>query len=236
MKAAVYARFSTEEQSEASIEDQLRVCRRVAEREGFETAECYSDAAITGGTAQRPGYQRMLAAARRREFDAILAEDLKRLWREQAEQWRCIKELQDLGVHIITASGVDSRQANFEIIASVMGAAGELERKEAAYRTRRGLEGRARANKPTGGQGVRVHRCPRWRHRTDRGQCAGGCHRPPYLRVVCWRRLPASNRGEAQRGRRGVARLLLEPHGAPQGRLGGVSDSRGRQSRQWDSQ
>ena len=144
MRTALYARFSTANQPGESIEDQFRVCERIARSDGFTIIERYSDAAISGGTAARPGYQRMLAGARRREFDAIIAEDLKRLWREQAEQWRAIKELQDLGVHIITASGVDSRQANFEIIASVMGAAGELERKEAAYRTRRGLEGRAR--------------------------------------------------------------------------------------------
>jgi DNA invertase Pin-like site-specific DNA recombinase len=152
MRATIYTRFSTDRQREASLEDQQRVCVRVADREGFKVGECYSDAAISGGTAARPGYQRMLAAARRHEFDAIIAEDMKRLWREQAEQWRALKELQDVGVHVITTSGVDSRQANFEIIASVMGAAGELERKEAAYRTRRGLEGRARDNKPKGGR------------------------------------------------------------------------------------
>jgi DNA invertase Pin-like site-specific DNA recombinase len=66
MKAAIYARFSTDQQREASLEDQQRVCVRVADREGFKVGECYSDAAISGGTAQRPGDQRMLAAARRR--------------------------------------------------------------------------------------------------------------------------------------------------------------------------
>jgi DNA invertase Pin-like site-specific DNA recombinase len=43
---------------------------------------------VTGGTSARPGYQAMLEAARRGEFDAIVAEDLKRLWREQAEGFR----------------------------------------------------------------------------------------------------------------------------------------------------
>jgi site-specific DNA recombinase len=94
----------------------------------------------------------MLEAARRCEFDAVLAEDLKRLWREQSEQWRCIKELIDLGICIVTASGIDSRQPNFEVIASVVGAAAELDRKEAAYRTRRGLEGVAVAGKSAGGR------------------------------------------------------------------------------------
>ena len=152
MRAALYARFSTDRQSEASVEDQFRVCERLADREGFEVVQRFEDRGISGGTARRPGYQALLRAARRHEFGVILAEDLKRLWREQAEQWRAIKELIDLGIAIITASGIDSRQQNFEIIASVIGAAGELERKEAAYRTRRGLEGRAVAGQSTGGK------------------------------------------------------------------------------------
>lgn len=134
------------------MEDQFRVSARIAEREGFDVVARFEDRGISGGTSARPGYQRMLEAARHHEFDAIFAEDLKRLWREQAEQWRCIKELLDLGIHIVTASGMDSRQQNFEVIASVVGAAAELDRKEAAYRTRRGLEGVAVARKSAGGK------------------------------------------------------------------------------------
>jgi site-specific DNA recombinase len=151
-RAALYARYSTDKQSEMSVEDQFRVSERIANREGFEVVARFEDRAITGGTSARPGYQAMLSGARLRQFDAIIAEDLKRLWREQAEQWRCIKELLDLDMCVITASGVDSRQPNFEIIASVIGAAAELDRKEASYRTRRGLEGLAVAGKSTGGK------------------------------------------------------------------------------------
>jgi hypothetical protein len=57
VKAAIYARFSTEKQSEASIEDQFRVCERIAEREGFNVVARFSDAAISGGTSARSGYQ-----------------------------------------------------------------------------------------------------------------------------------------------------------------------------------
>jgi site-specific DNA recombinase len=149
-RAALYARYSTDKQSEMSVEDQFRVSERIANREGFEVVARFEDRAITGGTSARPGYQAMLDGARLRHYDAIVAEDLKRLWREQAEQWRCIKELIDLDMCVITASGVDSRQPNFEIIASVIGAAAELDRKEASYRTRRGLEGLAVAGKSTG--------------------------------------------------------------------------------------
>lgn len=152
LRAVLYARYSTDRQRKESAEDQFRMCRRVAEREGAKVVATYSDPGISGGTAQRPEYQAMRASARAREFDIVIAEDLKRLWREQAEQWACIKEWLDLGIHVVTVSGTDSRQKGFALIASVQGAAAELERKEAGYRTRRGMEGNALADRKTGGK------------------------------------------------------------------------------------
>lgn len=86
MRAVLYARFSTEKQSEASIEDQLRVCERIAERHGFTVTARFSDAAIRGGTIERPGYRALLQAASRHQVDIIVAEDTSRLWRLLAEQ------------------------------------------------------------------------------------------------------------------------------------------------------
>ena len=71
MRAALYARFSTDKQSDSSIDDQLRVCERLAATHGFTVIRRFSDAAISGGTIHRPGYQAMLHAARRREFEVI---------------------------------------------------------------------------------------------------------------------------------------------------------------------
>jgi hypothetical protein len=48
-------------QREQSIEDQLRVCEKLAERHGFSVVARFSDKALSGGTTQRPGYQQMLA-------------------------------------------------------------------------------------------------------------------------------------------------------------------------------
>jgi site-specific DNA recombinase len=81
LRAALYGRYSTDKQSNFSVEDQLRVCERLAEREGFAIVARFSDAAISGGTTKRPEYQAMLAAARRGEFGVIIAEDASRLWR-----------------------------------------------------------------------------------------------------------------------------------------------------------
>jgi site-specific DNA recombinase len=151
MRAALYARYSTEKQSGASIEDQHRVCERLAERHGLVAVERFSDAAISGGTAERPGYQALLAAARRHEFDVIVAEDTSRLWRNLAEQAPRLAELADLGVHVVTHD-LDTRAESAGMLGAVLGASSEAYRKEIGRRTRRGLEGLARQGKTAGGR------------------------------------------------------------------------------------
>jgi hypothetical protein len=81
IRAAIYARFSTENQSADSIDDQVRVCKKHAERLKLSVVARLSDDAIGGGTHQRPGYQRMLADARLHKFDILIAEES--FWREQ---------------------------------------------------------------------------------------------------------------------------------------------------------
>ena len=151
MRAALYARFSTELQSDRSIPDQLRVCDRLAAQHNFTVVARFSDAAISGGTARRPGYQDMIEAARKGRFEIILAEDCTRLWRNLAEQAPRLAELADLGVEVVTQD-LDTRQESAGILAAVLGASGEAYRREIGRRTRRGLEGRARERKPTGGK------------------------------------------------------------------------------------
>jgi site-specific DNA recombinase len=151
MKAATYARYSTDKQREQSIEDQFRVAERLAERNGFQVVARFSDSAISGGTTQRPGYQSMLTAARANKFDVIVAEDTSRLWRNLAEQAPRLAELSDIGIAVVTAD-LDTRQESAAILGAVGGAMAEAYRREIGRRVRRGLEGLARNAKPTGGR------------------------------------------------------------------------------------
>jgi site-specific DNA recombinase len=151
VKAAIYARYSTDMQREQSLDDQFRVCERIAERHGFTVVARYKDAAISGGTTQRPGYQSILTDARAKKFDVIVAEDTSRLWRNMAEQAPRLAELSDIGIHIVTHD-IDTRQESAAILGAVGGAMAETYRREIARRTRRGLEGLARNSKPTGGK------------------------------------------------------------------------------------
>src|SRR5712664_206471 len=77
LKAALYARYSTDNQSVASIEDQFRICREHAGRERWQVADTYRDAAISGASViLRPGVQSLLQDAQRGRFDIVLAEAL----------------------------------------------------------------------------------------------------------------------------------------------------------------
>ncbi|MEY4763135.1 MAG: hypothetical protein RLZZ200_2991, partial [Pseudomonadota bacterium] len=96
-----------------------------------------------------PGYQQLLADVRSGAIDVIVAEDVSRLWRNMAEQGPRLAEIADLGVFVVTHD-FDSRQENAGLLGAVMGASSESYRREIARRTRRGLEGRARAGAASG--------------------------------------------------------------------------------------
>jgi hypothetical protein len=57
MKVALYARYSSDNQRDASIADQIRVCRLFAERQGWIVADEFCDPAVSGATLLRPGFQ-----------------------------------------------------------------------------------------------------------------------------------------------------------------------------------
>jgi DNA invertase Pin-like site-specific DNA recombinase len=82
-RVAIYARYSSENQRDESIEDQIRLCRARAEREGWTVIETYSDHALSGATAGRPHLQALMAGAARGRYDVVLAEALDRVSRDQ---------------------------------------------------------------------------------------------------------------------------------------------------------
>lgn len=152
MNVALYARYSTDNQSASSIDDQFRVCRELITREGWTESAAHYDREISGSITDRPGYQALLTDVRAGLVGVIVVEEVSRLWRAQAEQWRCVEELQYLGVQVIgVRDGIDTRRDGFELLLAVQGAMNARMRRECAWRTHRGLTGKI-----------------------ERGLCAGG--------------------------------------------------------------
>ncbi|WP_253276956.1 recombinase family protein [Ruegeria sp. 6PALISEP08] len=101
-RVAIYARFSSQMQRDASIDDQMRLCRERAEREGWTVVDAYSDRAVSGASMLRPGLQALFHATQEGQVDLILAEALDRLSRDQADIAAIFKRLSFAGVGIVT--------------------------------------------------------------------------------------------------------------------------------------
>ena len=147
MRAAIYSRFSSNLQSDASIEDQVRQCRRRIEQEGWSLTEVYSDAAISGATTLRPGYQKLMEDGLKGEFDIIVAEALDRLSRDQENIAGLYKHLTFAGIRLITLTEGEIN----ELHVGLKGTMNALYLKDLAQKTRRGLEGRIRQGRSGGG-------------------------------------------------------------------------------------
>lgn len=147
LRVATYARYSTDMQSSASIEDQQRICHRLIADRGWTIACDSFDAAISGASLQRPGYQRLLDDARSGKFDVVVAEGLDRISRDQEHISGFFKQMKYRGIDIVTVSqgAVSEMHIGFNGVISAMFL------KDLAAKTHRGLEGRVRKGKSAGG-------------------------------------------------------------------------------------
>jgi site-specific DNA recombinase len=150
MRTAAYARFSTEMQRTASIDDQLRNVRAFCDARDWSAPVVYTDEAISGARNDRPGYLRLMADAQK--FDVILVDDLSRLSRDSIEAQRQVKRLKFTGVRVICISdGIDTDDRAHKLGVGLKGLMGELYLDDLRDKTHRGLSGRALAGASAGG-------------------------------------------------------------------------------------
>lgn len=157
LRIALYARFSSSNQREESIEDQFRRLERHVFDRGADPALVthYSDAAMSGAGSDRPAYQAMLAAARSvpRKLDVIVAEDVSRLSRDQADSQHLFRELRFLNVNLICVSdGISSNDRTAGMALTLKSLLAEQYLADLSDKTLRGLEGQALNDRATGGR------------------------------------------------------------------------------------
>jgi site-specific DNA recombinase len=147
VKIALYARYSSENQRDASIADQLRICREHAAKQGWEIAEEYTDHAASGASLLRPGIQALMADALAGRFNMILAEAMDRLSRDQEDIAGLFKRMGYADVKIVTLS--EGEISHLHV--GLKGTMNALFLKDLADKTRRGLRGRVEVGKSGGG-------------------------------------------------------------------------------------
>ncbi len=147
MKVAIYARYSSDNQRDASIADQFRMCRLHAEKQGWTIVEEYSDHAISGASLLRPGVQALISDATRGRFDLVLSEAMDRLSRDQEDIAGLFKRMSYADVKIFTLS--EGEVSHLHV--GLKGTMNALFLKDLADKTRRGQRGRVEAGKSGGG-------------------------------------------------------------------------------------
>jgi site-specific DNA recombinase len=103
-RAGAYARYSSDSQRDASIDDQVRICRAEIQRHGWDLVQVYADPAISGASTFRPGYQKLLRTRQRARSMSWSAESLDRLSRDLADVATLYKHLSYLGVRLWTVA------------------------------------------------------------------------------------------------------------------------------------
>lgn len=166
-RVALYCRYSSDNQSDASIEDQVRLLEARADKEDWTVVAKFEDRAISGSTMIRPGIQALLREAQQGEFDIVLSESVDRLSRDMADIATMHKRLSWLGVEIVTLLEGEVS----ELHVGLKGTMSQLYLKDLRARTHRGLAGRAIAGESTGGKAFGYNVTPRY---DERGKRIGG--------------------------------------------------------------
>src|SRR5436309_9049746 len=145
VKAATYARVSTVGQEP---ENQLQELRRYVEARGWTAVE-YVDRGVSGAKDRRPALDQMVADAKRRNFDVVVAWRLDRLGRNLRHLVTLIEELQTLGIAFVSlGEGIDCLTPAGKLQLHILAALAGFERSRIQERVKAGLA-RART------QGVR---------------------------------------------------------------------------------
>ena len=120
--AVIYARFSSSNQREESIDAQVRACREYAKTNNLQVVEIYADSARTGIDDNRPEFQRMIADAKAGKFVTLLVHKLDRFSRDKYHSAMYKRELKMCNVRIvsITEAMIGSDSPESLILESVL--------------------------------------------------------------------------------------------------------------------
>lgn len=106
MKAVIYARYSSDNQREESIEGQIRECTAFAEKNGITILRHYIDRAFSAKTDNRPEFQNMIKDSGKHLFDMIIVWKLDRFARNRYDSARYKAALKKNGVKVVSATEV----------------------------------------------------------------------------------------------------------------------------------
>ena len=151
MTAVIYARYSSDNQREESIEGQIRECTAYAEKNGITVVRHYIDRAISAKTDNRPQFQQMIKDSERKLFDMVLVWKLDRFARNRYDSARYKTQLKKNGVKLMSATEVISDGPEGIILESVLEGYAEYYSADLSEKVVRGMTENALKGKYNGG-------------------------------------------------------------------------------------
>jgi DNA invertase Pin-like site-specific DNA recombinase len=157
---AIYARYSSENQRETSIDDQKRECKKYADSNGLSVTAEYADMEMSGRLDERPQYKKLMADAIKGCFDTLLVHDLSRLSRGTNTS-SLIEEFKFHGIRFISISdGIDSSQKGSKLQIGMKAMMNNNYLDQLKENVHRGLEGKALKGHNAGGRSYGYNHVP----------------------------------------------------------------------------
>lgn len=153
MIAAIYARYSSDNQREESIVAQLRACREYCVRRGYTIIKEYADEAMTGTNDRRPQFQQMIADAEAGLFEILVAHKVDRLGRNEYDYYTNRHKLNNFGVDIhFAAQGFDTSTPEGALLENQLAGLAAFYSRNLSKEVKKGLKENALQGKTTGGK------------------------------------------------------------------------------------
>jgi site-specific DNA recombinase len=150
--AVIYARYSSDSQTEQSIEGQLRVCEQYAKNNDFVILNTYIDRAMTGTNDNRPDFQKMIKDSSNKEFEFIIVYKLDRFSRNKYETAKYKKILKDNGAKLVSAMENIPDTPEGIILESLLEGMAEYYSAELSQKVKRGMNETRLKGNFTGGK------------------------------------------------------------------------------------
>jgi DNA invertase Pin-like site-specific DNA recombinase len=148
MKAAIYLRVSTDEQTTLNQQiELLDYCKR----NGFEVYKIYKDEGISGTKTSRPALDEMLQDMRNKMFGAVIVWKFDRLGRSTSHLLQVLEELKNKDVRLIaTSQAIDTNTPMGKFFFTILSGFAEMERELIVERIRLGLDRAKKQGKALG--------------------------------------------------------------------------------------
>ena len=151
MNAVIYARYSSDNQREESIEGQLRECKEYADQNGITVVRTYIDRALSAKTDSRPQFQQMIHDSATHTFEAVLVWKLDRFSRNRYDSAHYKRILKNNRVHVVSVTEPISNTPEGIMLESLLEGMAEYYSAELAEKVSRGHKENALKAKFNGG-------------------------------------------------------------------------------------